>query len=55
LLAAVDGPDQAAVGGVEFLGACLLLDDRGTVEPDPAFGGNDDVRAQPGGDADTAE
>ena len=39
LLAAVDGPDQGAVGGVELLDAGLLLDDGGTVEPDPCLRG----------------
>ena len=49
------GPDQRAVAGVELLDAGLLLDDRRAVEPDPALGGDDHARAEPGGDADAAE
>src|SRR6185312_7981119 len=51
LLTAVDRPDQGPVGGVELIDARLLLDDRGTVEPDPGLRRDDHVRAQAGRDA----
>ena len=51
LLAAVDGPDQGAVGGVELGDTGFLLDDRRAVESDPALRRDDQVSAQSGGDA----
>ena len=55
LLAAVDGPDQRVVAGVEFVDAAFLLDDGGPVEPDAGLRGDDQPGAQSGGDAHPAE
>lgn len=55
LLAAVDAPDQGPVGRVEFGDAAFLFDHGGAVEPETRLLGDDQSRAQRGGDAHATE
>ena len=55
LLAAVDTPDQRPVGRIEFGDAAFLFDHGGAVEPDARLLGDDQSRAQRGGDTHPAE
>jgi len=48
LLAAVDGPNQCPVGGIEFRHTGFLFDDGGAVEPDAALRGDYQVGTQTG-------